>query len=113
ANDFFPCANDLFFAQQRLTFQFCRQFIYNCTDCNGAIDLFVGLGQSAPLFNESFAKIGVHKKTGQFRGLKQDCPVHKSLVRNQLSPSLPMASTGHPSIASLQSSSSSAPSGCL
>jgi len=60
-NDFLPCTDDLLFTQEGFTFKFCCQLLNNGTKGNRAIGLIIRLGQSAPLFNDAFAKVLMHR----------------------------------------------------
>jgi len=74
-----------------------------------------GIGQPAPVSKDLSSKLWVHilkaknPRNQVARVLENEVPVSAAIY----SPSLPIASTGQPSIASLQRDSSSGDSGCL
>src|SRR6516225_4771388 len=107
SDNILPRADDPLFTQEGFTFKFCRQRFNNGTKGNRPIGLIIGLGQSTPLFNDPFAKILMHRRTALNLRAWLPCSQEPIAWACQLSPSLPIASTGHPSIASLQSASSS------
>ena len=134
-HDLLPCRLDLFFLYPGLKSKFAQNLPYRLASEFRSVLGKGFLWKSAPLGNDPRFQAGCHstrvcpkpvasqkKKPSSEKSERAFFRNHSAIAGAQAgrcvgircySPSLPMASTGQPSIASLQSASSSGDSGCL